>query len=78
MQPFSSSEAYMTNHTNLFKQLELSLAINHLDTCYCAHNRVALRREEAKGNFGSYSVVLVNTLLGNTLRDEDKLCFLFP
>lgn len=49
MHLFSSSEAYMTNHTSHFKQLELSLAINHLDTCYCAHNRAAFRREEGEG-----------------------------
>lgn len=53
MQPFSSSEAYMTNHTSHFKQLELSLAINHLDTCYCAHNRAAIMREEGRGTLGA-------------------------
>lgn len=73
--PFYSSEAYMTNHTSHFKQLEPSLAINHLDTCYCAHNRAALRREENRGNFGSYSVLLVNTLLWNKLGDWDILLF---
>lgn len=73
--PFSSSEAYMTNHTSHFKQLELWLAINHLDTCYCAHNRAAFRKEEGRGNFGSYSVLLVNTLLWNKLRDWDILLF---
>lgn len=44
-----SSEAYMTNHTSHFKQLELSLAINHHDACYCAHNRAAFRWEEGRG-----------------------------
>lgn len=75
MHPFSSSQAYMTNHTSHFKQLELSLAINHLDTCYCAYNRAAFRREEGRGNFGSYSVLSVNTLLWNKLRDWDILLF---
>lgn len=47
--PVFSSEAYMTNRTGRFKQLELSLAINHLDSCYCACNRAAFRREECRG-----------------------------
>lgn len=54
VQPFSSSEGYMTNHTDHFKQFELSLAINHLDTNYCAHIRAALRREEGKRSFGRF------------------------
>lgn len=63
----------MTNHTSHFKQLELSLAINHHDACYCAHNRAAFRREESRGDFGSYSVVLVNTLLWNKLEQTRGL-----
>ena len=58
-----SSEADMTNHTSHFKQLELSLAINHHDAGHCAHNRAAFRREEGRGDFGNYSVLLVNTVL---------------
>lgn len=64
MHPFSSSEAYMTNHTSHFKQLEPSLAINHLDTCYCAHNRAAFKRGEGRGElwelfstFGQHTIV---------------------
>lgn len=41
MQPVSSSLAYMTNHTNHFKQLELALVINHRDACRPASNRAA-------------------------------------
>lgn len=62
VRPVSGSEADVTNHTNQFKQLELSLAINHHDTCYSANNKAALRREEGGRGWGSYSVALVNSV----------------
>lgn len=74
VQPFSSSEGYMTNHTNHFKQFELSLAINHLDTNYCAHIRAALRREEGKRSIGRFfsSFGHHTTVLWKKLRDWDE------
>ncbi len=70
--PFCSSEAYMTNHTSHFKQLELSLAINHLDSCYRARYRAASRREEGKGElwelfstFGQRAIVKQTQGLGH-------------
>lgn len=53
----------MTNHTSHFKQLELSLAINHPDTCYCAHNRAAFSREEGRGNKLRYWDILLLDVL---------------
>lgn len=53
MVPFFSSVAYMTNRTSHFKQLELLLAINHLDTSYCARNRATFKREESEGAMGA-------------------------
>lgn len=41
MQPVSSSAAYMTNHTNHFKQLEPARVINHRDACCRANNGAA-------------------------------------
>lgn len=71
----------MTNHSSHFKQLELSLAINHLDTCYCARNRAAFRREESRAElweqfstFGPHTIVKQTQGLGHIVA-HSVVCF---